>query len=1312
MQQIATKYHTLMKKALLLFVTLLATATAWADDFITDVMVIGGNEDETNTLKNSLRAEGWTVITKDLNADAGGDYIFLLYKTGSNENNDAGAFITDFYISTESGTAPDIIESNGRIYHLVNFDGGSNFIRKKGDLNSNAGGAYIHLYYTKDDETDYSSTAINSISFSATASGGVCENGGTTPCDLNKGCGSSSEYIYMHVNSASKGWLINTNGTQCTITGYAGNKSNKTAITIPLTIDGAIVSGFSGQVFSGFNNLKTITFNENTIITQMPLMQGCNNLKHVNTDTAIDQTPLSMTSISAYAFAGTNLETINMLSVTNVGEYAFAGTALETIIMPSVTSIGEHAFDGCRFYQITLPACLTRIGSYAFSNCSTLTDIYFDGTQQQWNNVTKGDDWKPNATIEHWHCTVTFNSNGHGTAPAAQNIVWSNQDKAVEPTAPTAPNQIFLGWYTDADGNNKWDFNNIVTGDMTLYAKWEPKYTFNSETGELKLIWGEFNNDNKWGSDVPAEAVKSVTATNRVSFNNFCSDLFSGFSNCTSMDLKNVNTSNCIYMSNMFSNCSSLTSLDLSGWNTGNVTNMSHMFSNCKNLTSLNLSGWNTSSVTSMYYMFEFCIDLTSLDLSGWNTGNVSDMNSMFSNCRNLTSLDISGWNTGNVRDMNSMFKYCKNLTSLDLSGWDTGNVRDMNNMFSNCSDLTSINLSGWNTSNVTKMNKMFYKCSKLTKLNLAEWNTSNVSEMSNMFYDCSKLTTIYVGDGWTTENVTSSDGMFSGCNSLVGGMGTTFNAGYTDKEYAHIDGGPDNPGYLTAVPPRYTYDSETGALTLIWGEFNSGNKWGDDVPASDVKSVTATSDVSFTGHCGNLFSYFTNCTSMDLKNVNTDNCTNMRYMFRSCTSLTSLDLSGWNTSNVTDMCSMFGYCTSMTSLDLTGWNTGKVTDMRYMFQLCSSLDSLTTLNFNTGNVTSMGWMFHCCSSLTSLDLSGWNTGNVTDMNDMFSSCSNLTSINLSGWNTSNVTRMTNMFENCSSLTILDLSDFNTVNVTSMSGMFRDCSSLTSLDLLGWNTGNVSDMKEMFYDCSNLTTIYVGDGWNTGRVNISAYMFRNCNSLVGGMGTTYDDEHINAEYAHIDGGTENPGYLTAGNTQIMLEGVQFADNHFATWYGAQNLAVPEGLEAYVVSDVEDDKAIIVPVDYIPAGVGVLLYSETSCENISTGKYHGTTETVTSLLVGRLKPQTVTDGYLLYNDSFVRAQSGTTLPAHRCYLSVENPSSAPSLLRIIRPDDGVITGIDNVKIQYNKTGRYNLMGQPVGPDYRGIVIQNGKKVIVR
>ena len=42
---------------------------------------------------------------------------------------------------------------------------------------------------------------------------------------------------------------------------------------------------------------------------------------------------------------------------------------------------------------------------------------------------------------------------------------------------------------------------------------------------------------------------------------------------------------------------------------------------------------------------------------------------------------------------------------------------------------------------------------------------------------------------------------MFAGCNSLVGGQGTTYDGVHLDGVYAHIDGGPSNPGYFSERP-------------------------------------------------------------------------------------------------------------------------------------------------------------------------------------------------------------------------------------------------------------------------------------------------------------------------------------------------------------------------------------------------------------------------------------------------------------------------------------------------------------------------------
>ena len=354
---------------------------------------------------------------------------------------------------------------------------------------------------------------------------------------------------------------------------------------------------------------------------------------------------------------------------------------------------------------------------------------------------------------------------------------------------------------------------------------------------------------------------------------------------------------------------------------------------------------------------------------------------------------------------------------------------------------------------------------------------------------------------------------------------------------------------------PQYTFNSATGALTLNWGEFNRYDNWDYDVVNTTVKSVTATSEVSFTGDCSQLFYNFRNCKSMDLSRVNTSGMTDANRMFRGCESLTSLDLSDWNTANVTNMYEMFrdceslisldlsGWdtgnvmdmgllfydCYSLTSLDITGWNTANVIDMYYMFYYCESLTSLDLSGFNTGNVSSMTQMFYGCRGLTSLNVSGWNTSNVMTMGGMFAGCTGLTSLDLSGWNTASVIAMNNMFNGCVKLTSLDLSGFNTASLEDIQNMFTGCTGLTSIDISGWNTANVWYMNDMFAKCSGLKTIYAGTGWTTERVNDEwgEGMFTGCIALVGGMGTAYDKNHTDMTYARIDGGASNPGYFTA-----------------------------------------------------------------------------------------------------------------------------------------------------------------------------------------
>ena len=226
---------------------------------------------------------------------------------------------------------------------------------------------------------------------------------------------------------------------------------------------------------------------------------------------------------------------------------------------------------------------------------------------------------------------------------------------------------------------------------------------------------------------------------------------------------------------------------------------LSDFFSNMKNLRTISgIENLNTSKARNMMHMFSGCSSLENLDVTGFRTDNVIMMSEMFKDCSSLTTLDLSNFKTENVGYMDFMFYGCSHLSSLDLSGFRTDNAKSMYGMFTNCSNLTSLDVSSFRTDKVTNMGLMFGFCPNLSSLDLSEFKTDNVTNMLQMFGYCNNLETIYVSDAWNTEKVEMGFSMFDSCYNLVGGAGTLFSQNHTGLDYAHIDGGPSNPGYLT----------------------------------------------------------------------------------------------------------------------------------------------------------------------------------------------------------------------------------------------------------------------------------------------------------------------------------------------------------------------------------------------------------------------------------------------------------------------------------------------------------------------------------
>ncbi len=105
--------------------------------------------------------------------------------------------------------------------------------------------------------------------------------------------------------------------------------------------------------------------------------------------------------------------------------------------------------------------------------------------------------------------------------------------------------------------------------------------------------------------------------------------------------------------------------------------------------------------------------------------------------------------------------------------------------------------------------------------------------------------------------------------------------------------------------------------------------------------------------------------------------------------------------------------CQYLTKIDLSGFNTENVTNMEFMFYDCFRLVDLNISNLNTNQVINMSYMFSKCNALGTIDLRSFNTERVTNMISMFSNCRSTKEIKVSAKFITHNANTTNMFNNC-----------------------------------------------------------------------------------------------------------------------------------------------------------------------------------------------------------------------------------------------------------------------------------------------------------
>jgi surface protein len=335
---------------------------------------------------------------------------------------------------------------------------------------------------------------------------------------------------------------------------------------------------------------------------------------------------------------------------------------------------------------------------------------------------------------------------------------------------------------------------------------------------------------------------------------------------------------------------------------------------------------------------------------------------SWFSGFTECTSIDVTKLDTNNVTSMSNAFYKCSKLTTLDLSTWDTSTVENMGNMFTGCTLLQEITLGEkWSfTSAVTDSSSYALlptpDANYITDADGKWYDTANTtytpSELQSSYNGSTMAGTYYAIKQAQAFAVYSADD-----NSLrfykrkiIPSAGEMFNnltvtAVYTEIETAHYNSVPATNG----IP---NYDAAWKPTNVPWYEYSDAI-----VSVQIVDVITPISTAEW-------FAYFSNCTSMNLQNLDTSKVTDMHMMFDMCNSLTSIDVSHFNTEKVTDMGRMFEGCIYVTELDLTNFNTASVVYMTNMFSACQLMVFLDISSFDVSKTQYMQNMFLDCRSL------------------------------------------------------------------------------------------------------------------------------------------------------------------------------------------------------------------------------------------------------------------------------------------------------------------------------------------------------------
>ena len=197
-----------------------------------------------------------------------------------------------------------------------------------------------------------------------------------------------------------------------------------TSIAIPNS-----VTSIGVYAFKGCSGLTSVTIGNSVTSIDDSAFNGCDKLTQIN----VDKVNTVYSSVNGVLFNKDKTELIR---------YPKGKADTSYVILSGVTSIGDYAFFECSsLTSVTIPDSVTSIGDGAFGWSDHLEDVYYSGTQEQWEKISISNDGNyslTSATIHYGSSAPATNAKAMRApaAPAAQNTSGAVYTATVQNAVP------------------------------------------------------------------------------------------------------------------------------------------------------------------------------------------------------------------------------------------------------------------------------------------------------------------------------------------------------------------------------------------------------------------------------------------------------------------------------------------------------------------------------------------------------------------------------------------------------------------------------------------------------------------------------------------------------------------------------------------------------------------------------------------------------------------------------------------------------------------------------------------------------------